>query len=105
MIQPTNTIKDSLNQFLKSYYQEEQTQVDYFLKVPGSIKAVRAGDEFKGVESIKAIILDNNKYKAIVEYKINFSGKVISQKTNIDLTFEGDKYLVESMDTRTLNIK
>ena len=101
----TNAIKDSLNQFLKSYYQEEQTQVDYFLKSPGSIKAVRAGDEFTGIESIKVIVLGSNKYKSIVEYKINSPGKTVKQKVNIDLTFEGDKYLVESMNSRTLNIK
>lgn len=104
-IDTTNAIKESLTQFLKSYYQEEQTQADYFLKTPGSIKAVNAGDEFKSIDSIKAVVLDNNKYKAIVEYKISSSGKVITQKVNIDLTFEGDKYLVESMDTRTINIK
>lgn len=101
----SNAIKDSLNQFLKAYYQEDQTQVDYFLKSPGIIKAVKAGDEFKGIESIKVIVLDTNKYKAIVEYKTNSPGKTINQKVNIDLVFEGDKYLVESMDARTLNIK
>lgn len=101
----TNLIKDSLNQFLKAYYQEEQTQLDYFLKSPGSIVAVRSGDEFTGIESIKVIVLDSNKYKAIVEYKTNSPGKTINQKINIDLTFESDRYLVESMDTRTLNIK
>lgn len=104
-IDTTNAIKDSLNQFLKSYYQEGQTQVDYFLKTPGSIKAIGSKDEFKGIESIKVVILDNNKYKAIVEYKTNAPGKTIIQKVNIDLVFEGDKYLVENMNTRTLNIK
>ena len=101
----TNAIKDSLNQFLKSYYQEDQTQVDYFLKTPGSIKAVRSDNSFNGIESIKVIVLGSNKYKAIVENKITSSGKNLKQKVNLDLVFEGDKYLIESMDTRTLNIK
>lgn len=101
----TNAIRDSLNQFLKSYYQEEQTQVDYFLKVPGSIRAVTSDNKFNGIESIKVVVLGSNKYKAIVEYNINSPGKDLKQKVNLDLVFEGDKYLIENMNTRTLNIK
>ena len=101
----TNLIKDSLNQFLKAYYQEGQTQVDYFLKDPGSIKAVASDNKFNGIESIRVVVLDTNKYKAIVEYKVESSGKNLKQKINIDLVFEGDKYLIKNMNTRTFNIK
>lgn len=101
----TNEIKDSLNQFLKSYYQEEQTQVDYFLKVPGSIKAVKSDHRFNGIEAITVIILDSNKYKAVVEYTVNSPGKDLKQKINLALIFEGDKYLIETMNTRTVNVK
>lgn len=98
-------IKGSINQFLKAYYEEEQTQVDYFLIKPGSIKAVGGNSTFKEIESIKVYDLGSNKYQAILVYKVNNSGKELRQKININLEYKDDKYLISEMNTRTTNLK
>lgn len=98
-------IKGSINQFLKAYYEEEQTQVDYFLIKPGSIKAVGGNSIFKEIESIKVYDLGSNKYQAILVYKVNNSGKELRQKININLEYKDDKYLISEMNTRTTNLK
>lgn len=103
--QVAEEIRDSLNQFFKTYYSGDQTQVDYFLDKPGSISAVGGGVEFIEIEKNSVYDLGNNKFKAVVEFKVKIAGKVLSQKMNVDIEYKGDKYLIKNIDSRTTNFK
>lgn len=100
-----SNIRASLNEFFKSYYQEKQTQVDYFLSIPGSIKAAGGKYTFNEFEETKIYDLGSNKYKAIVKYSVTDAGKKIRQTANLSIVYKDDKYIIENLDMRTRNIK
>lgn len=101
----TNEIKDSLNQFFKAYYQADQTQVDYFLQKPGSISAVGMDTSFKGIEKNSVYDLGSNQFKAVVEFKVEMGGKTVNQSSNVNLEYKDNKYLIKTIDSRTVNFK
>ena len=75
-------IQDSVEEFLKVYYTSSQTQVDYFLTEPGTIKTASNNDqfEFDKIKQCKATMLDTNIYLARVEYTILDNGITTKQK-------------------------
>lgn len=100
-----NEVRNSLTEFFKSYYQETQTQVDYFLTVPGSIRGADGQYKFNSMDECTVYDLGNGTYKAIVVLKVDDVGKVFRQQVNVNLIYKNDRYMIDSLDTRGKNLK
>ncbi|MFT8349197.1 conjugal transfer protein [Clostridium saccharoperbutylacetonicum] len=98
-------VKKSLTEFFKAYYQESQTQVDYFLTVPGSIRGTDSRYKFNSMDECTIYNLGSKKYKAVVVLKVDDVGKTFRQQVNVNLAYKNDRYMIESLDTRSKNLK
>ncbi len=98
-------IKNSISEFFKAYYQESQTQVDYFLEKPGVIKATGSQYKFEKLNDSQIYDLGGGKYKAVVSVNVIAEGKTFRQNMNMNLIYQGDRYMIQSLETRSKNIK
>ncbi|MGL4571782.1 MAG: conjugal transfer protein [Clostridium sp.] len=102
----TNKIQDSITQFFKAYYELDQTQIDYFIadgaeKIGG---VANSNIKFKGVNEMDVYQLPNNKYLATVNLTVNQFETPFKQAFNVTLVKKGDKYLIDSINTRVTNL-
>ncbi|WWU66821.1 conjugal transfer protein (plasmid) [Clostridium baratii] len=98
-------VNDALNQFFKAYYELDQTQIDYFL-AEGANKISGTNGKFK-LEKLDAVNVfrnGDNKYLATVELTINAYESQLKQRFNVTLVKQGDKYLINELNTRIFNL-
>lgn len=105
-----SAIKEALTNFLKAYYQEEQSVIDYYLhKTSKKEKFLGMGGRFElsDITSITSYQNKNNKILSIlsINVKDSINGAIMSQKMNIKLSQDGERYYILDINARTENIK
>lgn len=100
-----NKLIDSITQFFKAYYEQEQTQIDYFLENNSEIIKKPLGDSnFERLDNVALYKVEENQYLAVVKLTIKSYGNEVKQGFNITLVKNGDKYLIKDLNTRTTNL-
>jgi len=107
--QNTNTeVTKDLNQFFKAYYEQNQTQVKYFLNLDKnkSINGLNGRYKFDKIDKITTYITSSkNVYLSIVEFNVkDVNGNFLAQKFNVKITNSGSKYYINQLNTRGMNI-
>ncbi|SQC85548.1 Conjugative transposon protein TcpC [Clostridium perfringens] len=100
----TKKITDSVSQFFKAYYEQNQTQIDYFLVDGADIKGAGQKFSFNKIDRINIYKLSDKEFLAIVDLNIDSFGNSIKQGFNLTVVQEGDKFLVKTLEPRTSNI-
>lgn len=99
-----NKINDSLTQFFKAYYEQNQTQIDYFLVDGATILGTGQKFTLKNIERTSIYKIKDKEFLAIVNLNIDSYGSSLKQGFNVTVVQEGDKFLVKSLEPRTTNI-
>ena len=97
-------ITDSLNQFFKAYYEQNQTQIDYFLVDKSDIKGAGQKFSFNNIEKINVFKISENEFLAILNLSIDSFNSPLKQGFNVSIVKDGDKFLVKNIEPRTSNI-
>ncbi|MFT8352891.1 conjugal transfer protein [Clostridium saccharoperbutylacetonicum] len=104
----SKNVEKDLNQFFKAYYEQNQTQIDYFLSLDEgyTVKALNGRYTFDKIDKIATYNTNSkNVYLAIVEFKVkDVNGTELVQKFNVKLTMKNDKYYINQLNTRSINI-
>ncbi len=101
----TKKITDSVSQFFKAYYEQNQTQIDYFLVDGADIKGAGQKFSFNKIDRINIYKLSDKEFLAIVDLNVDSFGNAIKQGFNLTVVQEGDKFLVKTLEPRTSNIE
>ncbi|EGT0000673.1 conjugal transfer protein [Clostridium perfringens] len=99
-----NKINDSLTQFFKAYYEQNQTQIDYFLVDGATILGTGQKFTLNNIERTSIYKIKDKEFLAIVNLNIDSYGSSLKQGFNVTVVQEGDKFLVKSLEPRTTNI-
>ena len=100
-----NKVTDSITQFFKAYYEQDQTQIDYFIENNSeTIKKPLGDSKFEKLDNVALYKLENNQYLAVVKLTIKSYGNELKQGFNLTLVKDGDKYLIKDLNTRTTNL-
>ncbi|PWX55386.1 conjugal transfer protein [Clostridium perfringens] len=99
-----NKINDSLTQFFKAYYEQNQTQIDYFLVDGATILGTGQKFTLKNIERTSIYKIKDKEFLAIVNLNIDSYGSSLKQGFNVTVVQDGDKFLVKSLEPRTTNI-
>ncbi|XZM35265.1 conjugal transfer protein (plasmid) [Clostridium perfringens] len=99
-----NKINDSLTQFFKAYYEQNQTQIDYFLVDGATILGTGQKFTLNNIERTSIYKLKDKEFLAIVNLNIDSYSNSLKQGFNVTVVQEGDKFLVKSLEPRTSNI-
>ncbi|HAT4340684.1 TPA: conjugal transfer protein [Clostridium perfringens] len=99
-----NKINNSLTQFFKAYYEQNQTQIDYFLVDGANILGTGQKFTFNNIERASIYKLKDKEFLAIVNLNIDYYSNPLKQGFNVTVVQEGDKFLVKSLEPRTSNI-
>ena len=97
-------INDSLTQFFKAYYEQNQTQIDYFLVDGANILGTGQAFTLKNIEKTSIYKIKDKEFLAIVNLNIDSYGSTLKQGFNVTVVQEGDKFLVKALEPRTTNI-
>ena len=98
-------VTDSVTQFFKAYYEQDQTQINYFLENNSDPIEKPLGDsKFERIDTMSLYNLQNNQYLAVVNLTINSYGNDLKQGFNLTLVKNGDKYLIKDLNSRTTNL-
>lgn len=100
----TKKITDSVSQFFKAYYEQNQTQIDYFLVDGADIRGAGQKFSFNKIDRINIYKLSDKEFLAIVDLNVDSFGNAIKQGFNLTVVQEGDKFLVKTLEPRTSNI-
>ncbi len=102
--------EDSIENFLKAYYEEKQSVIDYYL-TDKTNKEIFAGlngrYEFVKMEELKIYTSDSGEITALADYSIKDrnNSAIIRQKINLTLVKIKDKYYIQDMNTKTGNLR
>lgn len=99
-----NKINESLTQFFKAYYEQNQTQIDYFLVDGAEILGTGQKFSFNNIERSNIYKLKDKEFLAVVNLNIDSFSNPIKQGFNVTIVQDGDKFLVKSLEPRTSNI-
>lgn len=99
-----NKINDSLTQFFKAYYEQNQTQIDYFLVDGATILGTGQKFTLNNIDRTSIYKLKDKEFLAIVNLNIDSYSNPLKQGFNVTVVQEGDKFLVKSLEPRTTNI-
>ncbi len=99
-----NKINDSLTQFFKAYYEQNQTQIDYFLVDGANILGTGQKFTFNNIERSSIYKIKDKEFLAIVNLNIDSYSNPLKQGFNVTVVQDGDKFLVKALEPRTSNI-
>ncbi len=99
-----NKINDSLTQFFKAYYEQNQTQIDYFLVDGATILGTGQKFTLNNIDRTSIYKLKDKEFLAIVNLNIDSYSNPLKQGFNVTVVQDGDKFLVKSLEPRTSNI-
>lgn len=104
-----SSIKDSLTNFLKAYYEEDQSVIDYYLtKDADNSKFTGLGGRllFEDIENIECYQEESGKILCIVKIKVKDSVNSVSmyQDFNLVVIRNNGMYYVCDMNTKTDNL-
>ncbi len=101
-------VQTDLNQFFKAYYEQNQTQVDYFLDLDSgqTVNALNGRYTFDKLDKVTTYSTKSqNVYLAIVEFNVkDVNGNSLPQKFNVKITNKNSKYYINQLNTRSINI-
>lgn len=104
-------IEQILKNFFAAYYQGNQTQIDVFLAVNADKAAFKGLDgryRFKEIRSLRSFADPANPSRmlSLVELIIeDRNGQQLTQRFNVLVNHDGDRFYVVEMDTKTVDIK
>lgn len=101
-------IKKSLGNFFKSYYEEEQSIIDYYLSANADKNKFQGLNKqvlYKEITNLKVYQLDERKYLALVSLLVIDNETLLQQDFNIILVSKDSRYYIEDIDTRITNLK
>lgn len=99
-----NKINNSLTQFFKAYYEQNQTQIDYFLVDGANILGTGQKFTFNNIERSSIYKIKDKEFLAIVNLNIDSYNNPLKQGFNVTVVQDGDKFLVKALEPRTSNI-
>lgn len=103
-----SAVQNDLNQFFKAYYEQNQTQVEYFLDLDKgqTVNALNGRYTFDKLDKITTYSTKSqNVYLAIVEFNVkDVNGNELPQKFNLKITDKDGKYYINQLNTRSINI-
>lgn len=104
-----NKIRDVLNNFLKAYYEESQTRIDYYLSASANaaqFRGLHGRYDFLRIDSLTVYVgAAPNRYLATVKIYIQDTNKQeLAQQFHIELEEKDNQYYLVSMGTKTTNI-
>ena len=99
-----NKINNSLTQFFKAYYEQNQTQIDYFLVDGANILGAGQKFTFNNIERSSIYKIKDKEFLAIVNLNIDSYSNPLKQGFNVTVVQDGDKFLVKALEPRTSNI-
>lgn len=102
----SKSIEEMLNNFFKVYTEGSRGEINYYLSDPSqTINGLGKAFKFKSLIDLK-VYKDGDKYLAIVPYLIqdNESGQEIKQNVHMTIVNKDNRYYIEDIDTRTVNI-
>ena len=99
-----NKINNSLTQFFKAYYEQNQTQIDYFLVDGANILGAGQKFTFNNIERSSIYKIKDKEFLAIVNLNIDSYSNTLKQGFNVTVVQDGDKFLVKALEPRTSNI-
>lgn len=101
-------VQSDLNQFFKAYYEQNQTQVDYFLDLDNGqqVNALNGRYKFNNIDKITTYNTNTqNVYLAVVEFNVqDVNGNLLPQKFNVKITKKDRKYYINQLNTRSVDI-
>lgn len=104
----SKNIETDLNQFFKAYYGENQTQIEYFLSLDEgyTVNALNGRYTFDKIDKISTYNTSaKNVYLAVVEFKVkDTNGTELLQRFNVKLTMKNNKYYINQLNTRNVNV-
>lgn len=106
----TSGINSALSNFYKSYYEDGQSIINYYL-TPDADKSQFMGLNgrvtYHSIESLRAYYIPKKTNEFIVITKVNVTdknGMIMTQNYNLNVVWKDDRYYIRSMDTRTVNV-
>ena len=104
----TDRVRKSLGNFFKSYYEEEQNIIDYYLSADADKNKFQGLNKqvlYKEITNLRVYELDESKYLALVSLLVIDNETLLQQDFNIILVSKDSRYYIEDIDTRITNLK
>lgn len=103
-----STISDMLTNFFKVYFQGNSTEIKYYLSdTNNKIEGLGGVFKFKSIDNLNVYDKKEDKYLGIVTISLIDSeiGQEIRQKVRVELVKKDNRYYIENLDVRTVNLK
>lgn len=103
-----NSIQQSLTNFFKAYYEEDQNVINYYLSPEANkdnFKGLNKRFTLTGIGDLKSYSNAGRIYSLVTVNIQDVNGVIMPQKFNLELIEEDGKYYVKTMDTRNVNLK
>lgn len=101
-------IRESLNNFFHSYYEDEQSIIDYYLSSNADktkFKGLNKQVLYKELQSLKVYKQNQDTYLALVGLIVSDQDTEIQQNFNVLVVVKDSRYYIEDFDTRVTNLK
>lgn len=101
-------IQQSLMNFFKAYYEEDQNVINYYLSAEADkskFEGLNKRFTFSGIGDLKAYSNAGRIYSLVTVNIQDINGVIMPQKFNLELTDQDGKYYVKTMDARNINLK
>lgn len=100
-------IEDMLNNFLKVYTQGNEGEIKYYLSDPNiNLRGLEGMFKFKNIIESKIYPSANN-FLAIITFSMEDTDtkQEFKQKIHLDISNKDNRYYIDNIDTRTINLK